>query len=138
HLARVEGKGLDRDNRLVIARNRGIDLAQLEALGKLGIGNDGKHAVSGVLVHDSTVSGNEGCANQPRPTSGIAVAMTVMNCTFASSGKEAMWSTAATTCSESMVGSGLIVPSACSMPASAARVMSVAALPMSICPQAIR
>ncbi len=37
-----------------------------------------------------------------------------------------------------MVGSGAIRPSACRTPALIAAVMSVAALPMSICPQAIR
>ena len=37
-------------------------------------------------------------SNQPRPTNGIFVAMTVMNWMFASSGRLAMWTTALATC----------------------------------------
>ena len=37
-------------------------------------------------------------SNQPRPTNGIFVAMTVMNWMFASSGRLAMWTTAFATC----------------------------------------
>ena len=40
---------------------------------------------------------------------GMFVAMTVMNCTFASSGSPAMYSSASTTCCTSNVGSGSIV-----------------------------
>ena len=53
---------------------------------------------------------------QPRPTSGILVAMTVMNRTFASSGRLAMCSTDCATCSTSITGSAARVPLACGTP----------------------
>src|SRR5205814_2375291 len=74
---------------------------------------------------------------QPRPMNGIVVAVMVRNCTLASSGSDAMNSTAPATCSASKVGSGTTEPSACSAPRLMPSVMSVAALPMSIWPQAM-
>ena len=47
---------------------------------------------------------------------GIFVAMMFMNCTFASSGKPAMKTTARATWSASIVGSTRIVPSGCGVP----------------------
>ncbi len=43
--------------------------------------------------------------NQPRPMNGIVVAMMVRNCTLASSGSEAMYSTASAACRGSNTGS---------------------------------
>ncbi|MOA41097.1 hypothetical protein D3C78_1630300 [compost metagenome] len=65
------------------------------------------------------------------------VAMIVMNCTLASSGRRAIAATACATCATSMRGSTLVLPSACRMPAAMRSVMSVAAFPMSIWPQAM-
>ena len=50
--------------------------------------------------------------DQPRPMNGMVVAVTVMNCTLASSGSPAMNSTASATCRTSNVGSGTTRPSA--------------------------
>jgi Putative methyltransferase len=74
---------------------------------------------------------------QPRPTYGIPDAITVSDRTFAVSGSSAMYSTASATSSTDIVGSDTIDPSAWSAPAPMCWVMSVAALPMSIWPQAI-
>jgi 2-hydroxychromene-2-carboxylate isomerase len=76
------------------------------------------------------------CA-QPRPTKGIAVAITVMNSTLASSGRLAICRTASPTRRTSIRGSGRRLPSACRMPVLIRWVMSVAALPISIWPQAM-
>ena len=51
-------------------------------------------------------------ADQPLPMNGMVVAVTVMNCTLASSGSPAMNSTASATCRTSNVGSGTTRPSA--------------------------
>ena len=67
----------------------------------------------------------------------MLVAMMVMNCTLASSGRRAIAATACATWATSMRGSTLVLPSACRMPAAMRSVMSVAALPMSIWPQAM-
>ena len=75
--------------------------------------------------------------SQPRPMNGIVVAITVMNCTFASSGSVAMKTTARATWATSIVGSGSSPPCAWGTPALIVPVMLVAALPMSICPQAM-
>ena len=48
-----------------------------------------------------------------------------------------MWTTVDATCAASNVGSARTVPSACRTPAAMPAVMSVAALPMSICEQAM-
>jgi hypothetical protein len=47
-----------------------------------------------------------------------------------------MYRTASATCRTSKVGSATTRPSGCGMPAAIRSVISVAALPMSICPQA--
>lgn len=60
------------------------------------------------------------------------------NWMLASSGSSAMCRTVRATSATSMVGSGAIRPSAWRTPRPIAAVMSVAALPMSIWPQAIR
>ena len=73
----------------------------------------------------------------PRPTNGILVAITVMNSTLASSGRLAMWSTASATRCGSITGSTAVVPFACGTPLVIAEAISVSALPMSICPQAM-
>jgi len=39
---------------------------------------------------DAAVASRRGSRDQPRPTNGIFVAITVMNCTFAASGRLAM------------------------------------------------
>src|SRR5262249_29580215 len=70
----------------------------------------------------------------PRPTNGILLAMIVMNCTFADSGKSAICSTASATCSTSISGSTATCPFACGTPLAMRAAISVAALPMSICP----
>ncbi len=49
-------------------------------------------------------------SGHPRPMKGILVAITVMNCTLASKGRLAMYSTARATLSVSIVGSGDMVP----------------------------
>ena len=64
--------------------------------------------------------------------------MIVMNWTLAVSGSRAIISTASATCTGSNVGSGRTLPSAWRAPTAIPAVMSVAALPTSICPQAIR
>src|SRR5437867_13050499 len=74
---------------------------------------------------------------QPRPTNGILFAMTVMNRTLASSGIRAMQSTAFATFSTSIVGSMATVPFGCGTPLAIRSVIGVAALPMSIWPQAM-
>jgi len=51
--------------------------------------------------------------SHPRPMKGILVAMIVMNCTFASNGRLAMYATARATCSTSIVGSTATTPWAC-------------------------
>ncbi len=68
---------------------------------------------------------------------GIFVAITVMNWTLASSGRLAMYRTARATCWTSIRGSTSISPFACMTPSTIAWVISVAALPMSIWPQAM-
>ena len=73
----------------------------------------------------------------PRPMYGIVVAVMVRNWTLVSSGSEAMYSTASATCRGSKTGSTATHPLACGMPRVMGSVMSVAALPMSICPQAM-
>jgi hypothetical protein len=65
------------------------------------------------------------------------VAIMVMNSTLASSGRAAMSRTASVTCPVSISGSARIDPSAWGTPVPNAPVISVAALPMSIWPQAI-
>ena len=50
--------------------------------------------------------------HHPRPMNGMVVAVTVMNCTFASNGSPAMNNTASATCRTSNVGSGTTRPSA--------------------------
>ena len=55
-------------------------------------------------------------AHQPRPTKGIALAITVMVNTLASAGRLAMYATARPTLSTAIVGSGLMAPSACAAP----------------------
>ena len=67
---------------------------------------------------------------------GIVVAVIVRNWTFASSGSDAMYSTASATWRASKVGSAAMEPLAWSTPRLNRSVSSVAALPMSICPQA--
>jgi hypothetical protein len=56
----------------------------------------GKTVVWGAL----TIAVEGGCrtADQPRPTNGILVAITVINRTFASRGRLAMYTTARATC----------------------------------------
>src|SRR3990172_7365035 len=73
----------------------------------------------------------------PRPTKGILVAMTVMNCMLASSGRLAMYTTDRATFMTSIVGSTSTDPLACSTPLLILAVSSVAAFPMSIWPQAM-
>lgn len=62
---------------------------------------------------------------------GIAVAMTVANWTFASSGSAAMCTTVAATSAASITGSAASCPLAWRMPLCMRAVISVAALPMS-------
>ena len=68
---------------------------------------------------------------------GIFVAISVMNCTFASSGRSAMYTMASATCFTFMRGSTIIVPFACITPFVIRCVISVAALPISIWLQAM-
>jgi hypothetical protein len=68
---------------------------------------------------------------------GMAVAMIVMNWTFVSSGRPAMWTMVDATWAASNVGSARLEPSACGTPEVMRAVISVAALPMSICEQAM-
>src|SRR3954470_16587940 len=68
---------------------------------------------------------------------GIFVAVTVRVATLASSGRPAMYRMAAATCAASITGSGRMLPSACRAPDSDSLVMSLRALPMSICPHAM-
>src|SRR5215467_5043223 len=68
---------------------------------------------------------------------GIFVAIRVMNWTFASSGRLAMCTTALATRSASIIGSARVLPSGCRAPDASIRARSVAALPMSIWPQAM-
>src|SRR5262245_66590955 len=63
--------------------------------------------------------------------------MTVMKSTLVSSGIRAMHSTALATFSTSMVGSIIVVPFGCGTPLAMRSVIGVAALPMSIWPQAM-
>ena len=67
----------------------------------------------------------------------MLVAIPVRTWTLASSGRLAISSTASATCRTSMRGSTAVVPFACGTPADMRSVISVAALPMSICPQAM-
>ena len=53
------------------------------------------------------------CEPQPRPMNGILVAMIVMNCTLASSGRLAIWTTALATWATSISGSTAMEPFAC-------------------------
>src|SRR6478752_2699925 len=62
----------------------------------------------------------------------MALAMTVMVRTLASSGSDAMWRTAFATWTASIMGSGATVPLACSTPRVMRSDSSVSALPMSI------
>jgi len=73
----------------------------------------------------------------PRPMKGIVVAITVMNWTLASSGRLAIYTTASATCWTFIRGSTIVVPFACGTPCVIRSVISVAAFPISICPQAI-
>ena len=68
---------------------------------------------------------------------GIFVAITVTNCMFASSGMLAIVTMVFPTCATSMVGSTSTDPFACLTPFCIRWVMGVAALPMSIWPQAM-
>ena len=63
----------------------------------------------------------------------MSVAMIVTNWTFVPSGRFDMYTTVDATCSTSNVGSTFIEPSACAVPVGIRAVISVAALPMSIC-----
>ena len=63
---------------------------------------------------------------------GIFVAISVMNWTFASSGRLAMYTIASATCSTSIIGSPRVLPSGCRAPTASMLASSVAALPMSI------
>src|ERR1017187_887603 len=67
----------------------------------------------------------------------MLVAITVINCTLASNGRLAIYRTASATCRTSITGSDVLDPSACGTPDAMRAVISVPALPMSICPQAI-
>src|SRR5262249_8190774 len=69
--------------------------------------------------------GRPSIVDQPRPTNGMVVAVMVRNRTLASSGSPAMNSTASATWAASKVGSRVPL------------VISVAALPISICPHAM-
>src|SRR5262249_15464066 len=73
---------------------------------------------------------------QPRPTNGIFAAIPVRASTWPSSGSLAMNTTARATHSTSMVGSGAVSPLACNTPPFIRAVISVSALPTSICPHA--
>src|ERR1022692_2212388 len=92
------------------------------------------HALCGSGRDDGPTRAGRG---HPRPANGMLVAITVINCTLASSGRFAIYRTASATCRTSITGSGFRDPSACGTPDAMRAVMSVAALPMSICPQAI-
>src|SRR6185312_1589093 len=87
----------------------------------------------------SALKGGEGKASltHPRPTKGIFVAITVMLRIFASSGSDAMVSTAFATCCRSSTGSGAMRPSACTTPCLNLSAQPVSALPISIWPQAM-
>src|SRR5712691_2572835 len=74
---------------------------------------------------------------QPRPTKGMLVAIIVMNRTLVSNGRSAMWSTARATCCTSITASTAREPCACGTPRVITAAISVKALPMSICPQAM-
>src|ERR1700712_3193897 len=63
--------------------------------------------------------------------------MIVMNCTLASSGSSAMWTTASATRATSSIASAAIVPLACLTPLAMRAAISVTALPMSSWPQAM-
>ena len=78
-----------------------------------------------------------GTMRQPRPTNGIFVAMTVMVCTLASSGRLAMQTSARATFSGSMSGSTATSPFACGTPSAIRAAISVRALPTSSCPHAM-
>jgi hydroxyethylthiazole kinase-like uncharacterized protein yjeF len=79
----------------------------------------------------------EAARDQPRPTKGILVAITVWNSTLASSGRLAMYSTDWPTMLTSISGSMAISPLACGTPLAMRAAISVAALPMSIWPTAM-
>src|SRR5258708_40005034 len=68
---------------------------------------------------------------------GIFVAMMVMTCTFESSGRRAMNTTASATWFTSMRGSIMISPLGCGTPLVMRSVIGVAALPLGICEQAM-
>ncbi len=68
---------------------------------------------------------------------GIFVAITVMNWTLASSGRDAIYTTARATSAGSIVGSTATVPFACGTPFFILSAIPVDAFPMSIWPQAI-
>ena len=74
---------------------------------------------------------------QPRPANGIPEAVSTSEFTVAEAGSSAIISTARPTSSTGKLGSGRSVPSAYRAPPSVPRPASssVAALPMSICPQ---
>jgi len=69
---------------------------------------------------------------QPRPTNGILVAMIVMNWTFASSGRLAIYTTARATCSTSKVGSTASSPDDWGTPCAIRAVISDAELTIPI------
>ena len=95
------------------------------------------HGQAGPAPPRKPAPGSPPTPAQPRPIYGIAVAITVANCTFAPSGRAAIWTTVRATSAASITGSGLVVPSACGTPCCIRAVISVAALPMSIWPQAM-
>src|SRR5262245_3282670 len=102
----------------------------------LGRTNPAAAGFGAVLPHAAIIPPGHG-RGQPRPTNGIFVAITVRNSTFASSGRLAIYTTARAQHSTSIVGSGTSDPSACRTPSFIRAGISVPALPMSICPQAI-
>jgi hypothetical protein len=59
-----------------------------------------------------TIIASRRAPHQPRPTNGISEAITVMDSTFALSGRLTMYRTASATCSADIVGSARIEPSA--------------------------
>src|SRR5688572_18873093 len=91
----------------------------------------------GALTHGRALGSTGQGLLHPLPTNGILVAITVMNCTFTSSGRSAMWTMALATCAASIVGSAITLPLACLMPSPMRLAISVRALPMSIWLQAM-
>jgi hypothetical protein len=67
----------------------------------------------------------------------MAVGMTVRVGTLVPAGRPAMYATARPVSATSIVGSLRVEPSAWSVPSAAPEPIDVAALPMSICPQAM-